>query len=366
MSTRELWCKIGDGGPTKVAVKNNADIDDLKKALFPDARPVDISKITIKTSVDGKALRGDTLVNTIEKNSYNDPLYVTYPEPSTASASAATDQQPAALVEMQTKTYKFMTDKLAPCLQTVTETVFGIRPPPTVRTQESLAYVAQRSIDHHRYSGCQVLASLFGYHQWALRYRACTAHIYDKRHKHEASALGFDVDAAQNTFRLQDHIELEFDTGRLMILPVRTTTGHIGDGETYLYQIHVQEELREEPIQHIRIATRDTPLEYHGAILDWHNEPILFKELHQLEFRAGRVYMRALYEKALYARKRPGHNDLPDPKSACVYNKFEALCMTWDTYWGKRFPSEVGTSPTEQTVYHPPEAAEPPAKRTRL
>ena len=212
-------------------------------------------------------------------------------------------------------------------LQILTDTVFGLRPPRSQRIVETSWDVAQNSMRHHRYDGCLILGAWYDYGWASVWYRSqtCTAHIYDKRQSHEAMNLHIGVDAPQNTFRFLHHIVLEFDNGKLMILPYGTKSGSIGDEETYRYQIHVQSDLKYQTVREVwQRATHESALTYGPEVCDEWGRPLYFGQLDNVVFEAGRVYMRALFEKAAFARR--WHQDLPDVMLPAVQQQFRRLC----------------------------------------
>eukprot|EP00971_Amphidinium_carterae_P159319 3158161-Amphidinium_carterae.1 len=180
-------------------------------------------------------------------------------------------------------------------------TVFGLRPPRSQRTVETSFTVAKSSMLHHQYEGCLILGALCNYRWARLCYKdqTCTAHIYDKRQSHEARNLDIGIDDPQNTFRFLHHIELEFDKGKLMILPYGTETGTVGDEQTYFYQVHVQNALQNQAVLEVaQRATYESALIYGPPVRLPSGRNLEFQHLDKLVFKAGRVYMRCLFEKA--------------------------------------------------------------------
>mmetsp|Transcript_46565 Transcript_46565/g.110750 ORF Transcript_46565/g.110750 Transcript_46565/m.110750 type:complete len:121 (+) Transcript_46565:695-1057(+) len=120
-----------------------------------------------------------------------------------------------------------------------------------------------------------------------------------------------------------------------MILPESATA--IGDEGTYRFKVYVQEDLKASFVYTITRGTRDHPeIVLKEPIQGQKGTPIRFGQFHEKQFIAGRVYMRALYEKAVAAHC--AYPEFPDPRTQQVRLKFECLCVTFSNYFGPRFP----------------------------
>eukprot|EP00971_Amphidinium_carterae_P023873 470753-Amphidinium_carterae.1 len=198
-------------------------------------------------------------------------------------------------------------------MQPTTEAVFAL-PAETPRTTATFEAVASACKTHHNSNGCLVLKALFGTElSDRYAYNACTAHIYNKSMRTQFMALTRqDVDHPKNTFRLLQHVEYQFDKGNLMILPVR----HDWLSDTFLYQMHVHESVKDEVISIVRRPqNRKEELQktgpvcvpvFYAGLPPWYST-ITFGYLHEKCFEASRVFMRSLFEKAVMARNEAGH-----------------------------------------------------------
>ena len=122
------------------------------------------------------------------------------------------------------------------------------------------------------------------------------------------------------------------------------------ENEELELRIHVHGSLREEEVWTVVFYDGEPdwkePIQVLSRRNKWKN--LRFGDLHDRIFTSGPVYMRALFEKAVGAWNR--YKDHPDPR--LYIDRFKSRCLTWETYWGKRFSGEVGNAPVEQEVQH--------------
>ncbi|CAE7884643.1 unnamed protein product [Symbiodinium microadriaticum] len=195
---------------------------------------------------------------------------------------------------------------------------------------------------------CLILRHLHGESaKWYSR-NICTAHIYNKDHDAAAQTLPFDVNDPKNTLLLLRHFELEFDRGRLMLMPVEV--GQTAEEPLSLVlKVYIHDELKAENVWTVSIIDRNYV---------WHEEvkvksrtgrwrSLTFNDLHGRTFNAAPVYMRSLFLKAVGAHKaHPQH--MPNPRE--FLQNFQSRCLTWDQHLGNRWSEQdrqVGSVPYE-------------------
>mmetsp|Transcript_60535 Transcript_60535/g.144239 ORF Transcript_60535/g.144239 Transcript_60535/m.144239 type:complete len:356 (-) Transcript_60535:68-1135(-) len=99
----EVFYQVPGSDVDSVRIRPMANIIAFKDAIrdrnpdLPPARFIKVYQSKQLFDEGTQALRGDKLVNTIEKNSYEDPLYIMYADQPAQPAAGSTDQQAGAL-----------------------------------------------------------------------------------------------------------------------------------------------------------------------------------------------------------------------------------------------------------------------------
>jgi len=206
-----IWYTVLGSAPHCILVNpdlNVALLKDAIKAKKPSMAQVDSDVITIylskqhfKDNPEQALDPRDDIQTIIDRNpgigNGHAPLFVEY-KPPPQPASSSSDHQVTVEILQQLKNLEAAIVKVEQSNQPLRDAVFGLHAG-TVRTDETQRSVAEACCGHHRLRGCLILYSLIGQEtaEW-YRGEACTAHIYDRRKKQEASLLGFGVDDPQN------------------------------------------------------------------------------------------------------------------------------------------------------------------------
>mmetsp|Transcript_54800 Transcript_54800/g.130698 ORF Transcript_54800/g.130698 Transcript_54800/m.130698 type:complete len:366 (-) Transcript_54800:45-1142(-) len=114
-----VWYQLPGGQESRVTLPKDAIIDDLKKALFPNARPADIGNITIKTSMDDKALDPRDDIQTVIDSSPGigngrTPLFVECKPPQAATSSQAQVKKKFRVVQEELHGVPFVEGRILP------------------------------------------------------------------------------------------------------------------------------------------------------------------------------------------------------------------------------------------------------------
>ena len=151
------------------------------------------------------------------------------------------------LHEKLEKKLEHSNEKLEKKLEPLWEAIF-VPVAKSVRTVETDVEVRQACVEHHgRVKECLILRHLHKESATWYSNNICTAHIYNKDHDAPAQTMGFEVNDPKNTLLLLRHFELEFDRGRLMLMPVEV--GQAAEEPLSLVlKVYIHDELKAENV----------------------------------------------------------------------------------------------------------------------